>query len=202
MVQIIDGEATELAGAAKEGPYSLVDMIYVGLAVGMVIFQLVSTFHMFQGTVGQQNIHLMLSLVIVFLYTFRKARRFRWLFPVFIILSLISTVYVQLFQGDLEFSTGMGYADTFDIAMGIVLVIMPLVACYFAFGPSLVITALLFLGYVFLGQYLPPAVGHQGFTLERIILRLSISLNSGVYGSFLQASLSYIFLFMVFGAVL
>ena len=124
------------------------------------------------------------------------------MFLALIALSLVPTVYIQLSLKQLEFTTELGEAGAFDIAMGIIVVIAPIAACYCAFGAPLPIVALIFLAYVFLGQYLPHSVGHMGYTLERIMIQLSIGLSSGVYGGFLQASLSFIFLFIVFGAVL
>lgn len=195
----------QLAEIEKEArPYSKVDIIFIALGVGMIIWQLMSTIHMFQGTVGQQNIHLMLALLIVFLGSFRKGKlgRFRWVFLVFIVLSLIPTVYIQVFSEELEWTTEMGEANALNIGMGIILTIVPLAACYFAFGIPIVAVASIFLAYVFLGHYLPSFVGHGGYSLERIMIQLNIGLSSGVYGSFLQASLSYVFLLIVFGAIL
>ena len=103
MAELVKGEAAELARVEKEEPYKLVDIIHMVLGVGMVLFQLVSTYHVFQGTTGQQNVHLMLALVIVFLSAYRKAQRFRWVFLALIALSLVPTVYIQLFLKQLEF---------------------------------------------------------------------------------------------------
>lgn len=183
-------------------PYKLEDWVFVVLGVGMVVFQMLSTITQFQGTLGQQNVHLMLAMVIVLMAVFRKKRQFRWVYLGLIVIALIPTLYVQFFQNQLEFTTEMGRAGTVEIIMGILLVIMPILACYFAFGAPLAIVALVFLAYLFLGQYLPITFGHGGYTLERMIIQLSIGLSSGVYGSFLQASLSYIFLLIVFGSVL
>jgi len=185
--------------------YGVAGVILMVLAVGMVIFQLLSTVHVFQGTVGQQNTHLMLALIIVFLAAFNKGKlgRFRWVFLFLIFLSLIPTIYIQLYSQELEFTTELGRASNFDIAMGIILLFVPLTACYVAFGIPIVAVACLFLAYLFLGQYIPLEVGgHGGYSLERIMIQLSIGLSSGIYGKFLQASLSYIFLLIVFGAIL
>ncbi len=195
--------AREILEADKsKRPYTLEDWIFVVLGVGMVVFQMLSTLYQFQGTTGQQNIHLMLAMVIVLLAIARKKKRSRWVFLGLIVIALIPTLYVQIFQNQLEFTTEMGRAGTVEIIMGILLIIMPIAACYFAFGAPLAIVALLFLAYLFLGQYLPISFGHGGYSLERLIIQLSIGLSSGVYGSFLQASLSYIFLLVVFGSVL
>jgi TRAP transporter 4TM/12TM fusion protein len=129
--------------------------------------------------------------------------RFRWVFLLLIVLSLIPTLYIQFYSQELEFTTELGRASDFDVAMGIILLIAPLTACYFAFGIPIVAVACLFLAYLFLGQYIPIDVGgHGGYSLERIMIQLSIGLSSGIYGQFLQASLSYIFLLIVFGAIL
>lgn len=194
--------AQDILEVKTKNPYRLEDWIFVVLTIGMFVFQMTSTVYQVQGTIGQQNTHLMLALIIVLLATFRKKKRFRWIYLALIIIALIPTLYVQLFQNQLEFTTEMGRAGTVEIIMGILLVIMPILACYLAFGIPLAVVASLFLAYIFVGQYLPITFGHGGYTFERIIIQLSIGLSSGVYGSFLQASLSYIFLLVVFGSVL
>jgi len=204
MVRDESGESvTDLLTKEEVGrPKKLADKIFVGLGVGMVIFQMMSTVHMFQGTVSQQNTHLMLALVITFLGAYRKARRFRWVFLALIGIALIPTGYIQIFFPQIIYTTQFGTAAPLEQYMGMVLFIIPIIACYFAFGPPIAVVASLFLAYVFLGQYLPHFLGHGGYALERITLRLGIGLDSGIYGSFLQASLSYVFLLIVFGAVL
>lgn len=194
--------AQDILEVKTKKPYKLEDWIFVVLTIGMFVFQMISTVYQIQGTTGQQNTHLMLALVIVLLATFIKKKRYRWIYLALIIVALIPTLYVQIFQNDLEFTTEMGRAGTIEIIMGVLLVIMPVVACYLAFGLPLSIVCLLFLSYLLLGQYMPITFGHGGYSFERIIIQLSIGLSSGVYGSFLQASLSYIFLLVVFGSVL
>ncbi|MFC1971408.1 TRAP transporter permease [Chloroflexota bacterium] len=192
----------EEAAETAVKPYKPLDILFIVLTVGMVIFQLMSTQHQFQGTTSQQNTHLMLALTITFLAAFRRARRFRWVYLVLLAIGLLATGYIQIFFKEIEYSVQFGTVATLEQVIGIVMIIIPIIACYFAFGPPIAVVASLFLAYVFLGQYLPISIGHSGHTLERITLRLSIGLTSGIYGSFLQASLSYVFLLIVFGAVL
>ena len=66
---------------------------------------------------------------------------------------------------------------------------------------NLAILALIFLSYNFLGRFIPGSLGHNGFTLKRILITQFWG-TQGILGTGAGAFASYIFLFVVFGAFL
>lgn len=66
---------------------------------------------------------------------------------------------------------------------------------------NLAILAAVFLAYNFLGQYIPGRLGHNGFTLKRVLITQFWG-TQGVLGTGISVSATYIFLFVVFGAFL
>ena len=66
---------------------------------------------------------------------------------------------------------------------------------------NLAILALIFLAYNWLGVYLPGRLGHNGFTLKRV-LAAQFWGPQGILGTGVGVSASYIFLFVVFGSFL
>jgi TRAP-type uncharacterized transport system fused permease subunit len=68
-------------------------------------------------------------------------------------------------------------------------------------GPALVIVASLFLVYTVLGPYMPEIIAHKGNNLREIINHHWIT-TEGVFGIALGVSTSFVFLFVLFGALL
>jgi len=66
---------------------------------------------------------------------------------------------------------------------------------------NLAILALIFLAYNFLGRFIPGYLGHNGFTLKRILITQFWG-TQGILGTGAGAFANYIFLFVVFGAFL
>ena len=60
--------------------------------------------------------------------------------------------------------------------------------------------AVIFIGYAFLGKYIPGGFGHRGYSLQRVIV--NIFGDQGIWGSALATSCNIIFLFILFGAFL
>jgi TRAP transporter 4TM/12TM fusion protein len=68
-------------------------------------------------------------------------------------------------------------------------------------GPALMIVATLFLAYTFLGQYMPDIIAHKGNALSEVVNHQWIT-TEGVFGIALGVSTSFVFLFVLFGALL
>lgn len=66
---------------------------------------------------------------------------------------------------------------------------------------NLALLALLFLGYNWFGAYLPGYLGHNGFTLKRVLITQFWG-TQGILGTGIGVSATYIFLFVLFGAFL
>ncbi|ABR46466.1 TRAP transporter, 4TM/12TM fusion protein [Alkaliphilus metalliredigens QYMF] len=67
-------------------------------------------------------------------------------------------------------------------------------------GANLLIFIFLFIGYAWLGPYMPTVISHSGFTLRRFT-ELMVMGTGGVYGAPLNASAGFLYYFIIFGAL-
>jgi len=100
-----------------------------------------------------------------------------------------------------EIASRPGQPTTFDIAAAIGGVLLLLEATRRVVGPPMAIIATLMLVYAFAGPWMPDAVAHKGVSLTKAVSHYWLS-SEGVFGVALGVSSSYIFLFVLFGALL
>ncbi|MFW6314271.1 MAG: TRAP transporter permease [Desulfohalobiaceae bacterium] len=94
-----------------------------------------------------------------------------------------------------------GLPSSLDIWMGIILIVFLLEAARRCLGPPLAILALLFLLYNFIGPYMPEVLRHGGMPLDFVISDMYLS-TTGIFGVPLGVSTDFVFLFVLFGALL
>ncbi len=95
-----------------------------------------------------------------------------------------------------------GIERTLDFAIGAVGLLLVLEATRRAIGLALPLLSLVFVAYAVFGPALPDwALPHRGYGLERIVGQAFLQ-SQGVFGVALRVMFSYVFLFVVFGAVL
>lgn len=94
-----------------------------------------------------------------------------------------------------------GVTNSTDIIVGIIFIVVLLFATRISVGNVLMVIALLFLLYPFLGQYLPSALQIKSYSISRAISFIYVS-TQGVYGIPISVSASYIVLFCIYGAFL
>jgi len=94
-----------------------------------------------------------------------------------------------------------GAYTTVDVWMGVVATIVAVEAARRVLGWSMALCALLPIAYALFGQYLPPIVGHRGFTLRRVIEYVYLT-SDGIFGIMAEVLASFIIPFVVFGAFL
>ena len=180
--------------------FGFLDIIIALLAMGMVLYHLASTQYLIFVPVLHQNTHLTLALLVVFLTSLNTNKRFWPIALILIALSIVATGYVYLFHEAVE--TRYGFPTAIDKVIGIMMLIVVIEAARKSFGPIFPTVAIVFIAYVFLGQYLPEPFYHLPFSVDKIISYLSIGLSGGIYGSALSASANMIFLFVFFGNLL
>ncbi len=90
---------------------------------------------------------------------------------------------------------------TTDIVVACVGMLLLLEATRRALGPPLMIVAAVFLIYTFAGPYMPAMLAHKGEGLASVANHQWIS-TEGVFGIALGVSTSFVFLFVLFGAML
>ncbi len=118
---------------------------------------------------------------------------------VFAVLGMASALYIWWDFDNLIFRQGM--PNQTDIVMGFILIVLLLEAARRALGPALAILAAIFLAYNFIGPYLPEILRHRGIPLDFMISDMYLT-TTGIFGVPLGVSVSFVFLFVLFGALL
>ncbi|PLX39496.1 MAG: C4-dicarboxylate ABC transporter [Hyphomicrobiales bacterium] len=88
-----------------------------------------------------------------------------------------------------------------DLIVGVVGIMILLEATRRSLGPALMVVATAFLVYTFLGPYMPSIIAHKGNSLSEVINHHWVT-TEGVFGIALGVSTSFVFLFVLFGALL
>ena len=92
-------------------------------------------------------------------------------------------------------------ANTMDVIVACVGMLVLLEATRRALGPPLMVVAIIFLIYTFLGQYAPGDLAWKGASFDSVAYHQWIS-SEGVFGIALGVSTDLVFLFVLFGALL
>lgn len=119
------------------------------------------------------------------------------------VLSFVSCAYISFFSYE-RYSIRMylvSPVETLDYVFGFTLIILILIATKISIGWPLAILAGLAVIYLRIGAYLPAGIGHIGYDWKKIIDMEFMSTN-GIWGIPIASSASFIFLFMLFGALL
>ncbi|WP_312935135.1 TRAP transporter permease, partial [Stutzerimonas nitrititolerans] len=191
-------------------PDGLMAHVIAGLALLWSLFQLwIASPLPFIFRIGVLNdtetraIHLAFALLLAFLAypAFKRSPRDR--VPlVDIALGLVaaaSAAYLFIFYQQLALRPGsLTTADLITACIGIPLL---LEATRRALGPPLAIIALVFLIYSLAGPYMPGFLAHRGVSFTALANHQWIT-TEGVFGIALGVSTSFVFLFVLFGALL
>ncbi len=183
-------------------------MLALGLA--WVLFQLwyasplpfALRFGVFNDTQAR-SIHLALGLFLAFLAfpAFKRSPRDRvpavdWLLAA---AGAFSTLYLILFYKELALRPGN--PTGLDIAVGVVGLLVLLEATRRAVGLPMALLAVLFLAYTMAGPHLPDVIAHKGASVPRLVSHMWM-VTEGVFGIALGVSVSFIFVFVLFGTLL
>jgi len=107
--------------------------------------------------------------------------------------------YVFLFYATL--SGRQGSPSMMDIGVAIVGVLTLLEASRRCLGKPMMVMGIICLIYVFAGRYMPDLIAHKGASLGRAASHFWIT-TEGVFGVALGVSTSFVFLYVLFGAML
>lgn len=110
-----------------------------------------------------------------------------------------SACYLFIFYQQLAERSGA--PTTPDIYIACTGMILLLEATRRTLGPPLMVVAAIFLTYTFAGPHMPDVIAHKGASLNKAMSHLWLT-TEGVYGVALGVSTSFVFLFVLFGAML
>jgi TRAP transporter 4TM/12TM fusion protein len=119
----------------------------------------------------------------------------------FILLSVIVTIYILLFQQELHLERGSVPIMRDFIFAAIALVVL-LIGTWRASGYIIPVLSVLFISYaLFLGKIIPGTFHYRGVLLGRLLYRMYLT-DEGIFGTICTISSTYVFLFILFGAFL
>ncbi|SHJ39948.1 TRAP transporter, 4TM/12TM fusion protein [Dethiosulfatibacter aminovorans DSM 17477] len=173
------------------------------VCVGLSLFHLYTAWQGALVTLMQRAVHTSIILALVFiLYPFSsKSRKDRptvldWGFS---ILSLALGAYIVFGYNSIVLRAGM--PNQTDVILGLLAIITVLEGARRIVGKEIVILALIFLAYAYLGPKLPGMMAHRGYNIKQIAEYMYLS-TEGIFGIAIGVSSSYIFLFILFGSFL
>lgn len=115
------------------------------------------------------------------------------------IMSVCAALYIYVFYD--QIAMRIGRPITQDLVISVIGILLLLEVTRRALGPALMIVASLFLVYTFLGPQMPEIIAHKGNSLSEVANHQWIT-TEGVFGIALGVSTSFVFLFVLFGALL
>jgi TRAP transporter 4TM/12TM fusion protein len=168
-----------------------------------------SLFHLYTSAVGmlpatlQRSIHLTFAIVLAYLlYPFtRRATTARVPSIDFLLAGAAGAGALYVYWEHARLIHRVGTPLPIDLFFGALLVVLLLEAARRTVGPALPLIAALFIGYTFVGPYLPGLLAHRGYAFRRVVDQLYMT-NEGIFGIPLGVSSTFVFLFVLFGALL
>ena len=173
------------------------------IALAMTAFQLWTAAVGTLPGVLQRSIHLTFAMVLCFLFypISKRARQatLPWYDLILGGLGAYAALYITLNHEALI--RRVGIPEPMDTLMGLVLVLLILEGTRRAVGLWLPAITAVFLLYAFLGPWMPELFSHRGYSLRRVIGHLYLT-TEGIFGIPVGVSSTFVFAFVLFGAIL
>ncbi len=216
--QLSDSELQDLVASTDNGardPQGIQRTLLLGTALCWSLFQLwiasplpfydwplIGSFGVFNDTEAR-SIHLALAVFLAFMaypaFGGSPRERVPATDMIMAVLGAFSAAYLFIFY--VQISDRPGSPITQDLVVAVIGCILLLEATRRALGPPLVVVASLFLLYTFAGPYMPEIIAHKGADLRQVVNHQWIT-TEGVFGIALGVSTGFVFLFVLFGALL
>ena len=163
---------------------------------------------MFKG-LPARAIHLGFALTLVFLiYPFSKGKKISIIDIAISLIAAFCCLYIYFFYDQLidrggillKYSIGQ-FTVPVEIIIGMIGIVILLEATRRAIGMPLVIIAICFLLFSYFGRYAPDIISHGGLSLKRLVGFQWFD-QEAIFGIPIGVSVDFIFLFVLFGALL
>lgn len=180
------------------------------VSISWALFQLALPRFIILDSITVRAIHLAFAIVLVFLsFPFAKQlKEIKFLnskkhIPVFDYLlagiGFLAVLYIIFDWTGISMRAGI--PNVRDVVMSVILILFVFEASRRVIGLPLVIIAILFTVYAFVGPYMPGVFALRGVSLEKYLSQVALS-TEGIYGIPLDVSANTVFLFVLLGAML
>ena len=182
---------------------SILRWVVSGIAVLMSLFHLYTAGFGVLGDLNQRAAHLMFTFVLIFLaYAASPTSRSR-LALLDVGLAVLGAVAAGYLLFNYEYVVSRELYITpikpWEWVLAVATVLLVLEAARRTNGWPLVIVAVAFLVYAFVGPYLPGLLSHRGVPPSKLVDQLYLTVE-GIFGIALAVSSTFVFLFILFGA--
>ena len=190
--------------------------IVFGIAILWTLFQLWYAspfpfwfnFGMFKG-LPARAIHLGFALTLTFLiFPIARGKKISLIDILISLVAAFCCLYIYVFYDDLVNRGGIllvkeifGFKVPVELIIGAIGIIILLEATRRAIGLPLVIIAICFLLFSYFGKYAPDIISHGGLSLKRLVGFQWFD-QEAIFGIPIGVSVDFIFLFVLFGALL
>ena len=166
-------------------------------------------FGMFKG-LPARAIHLGFALLLAFLiFPYARGKKVNFIDILIAITGAICCLYIYVFYDQLVDRGGIllkiNLSDNFtipiELILGIIGILILLEATRRVIGVPLVVIAVCFLLFSYFGQYAPEIISHGGLSLKRLVGFQWFD-QEAIFGIPIGVSVDFIFLFVLFGALL
>jgi TRAP transporter 4TM/12TM fusion protein len=194
----------------RRKPKGLGHVILIVVAISWALFQIWITspmpfslgFGVFNDT-ATRSFHLAFAVFLAYMGFPMLKRgptdRIPWHDWVMALAAAFCACYLFIFQAELARRPGI--PTRMDIIVAVAGVILLLEATRRVMGLPMVLVAIVFLSYVFMGPHAPALIAHRGASLSRAASQFWLT-QEGVFGVPLGVSTSFVFLYVLFGAML
>ena len=173
------------------------------IAVGFALYHLYTSALGAPTTLKHRAIHVAVVACLIFLlYPVNRAAsraKLPWYDVALALIALSTAGYIIVDY--LAIINRGGIPNNLDIIFGVILVLLVLEAARRMTGWALPILAVLFFFYALFGRAFSGIFKHRGYEWDMVINQLYVT-TEGIYGTAIGVSATYIFLFILFGAVL
>lgn len=176
--------------------------IFNVIAIIMCLYQLMYVVYPVFSPVEHMAVHLAFSLVLIYLWMYYKSESIskKSLGILLLVLSLVTLGYIL--ANFMRLTEKIGIIDTMDTVIGVLLILVVLDATTRTFGKALPILSVIFILYAKYGNLFPVGFfNHAGYDWPRLIASLTTNFT-GVFGTVLNVSATFLCLFMIFGGML
>ena len=191
--------------------------LVAGIAIAWSLFQLWYAspfpfwlnFGMFKG-LPARAIHLGFALLLAFLiFPYARGKKVNFIDILIAITGAVCCLYIYVFYDQLVDRGGIllkiNLSDNFtipiELILGIIGILILLEATRRVIGVPLVVIAVCFLLFSYFGQYAPDIISHGGLSLKRLVGFQWFD-QEAIFGIPIGVSVDFIFLFVLFGALL
>ena len=209
MGEVMDEKAQQLleetdADARMRSYDGMWGKVIVALLVAWAGFQLYFSTIGIISAMNLRAFHCMFLLIFTFLlFPMTKKEKRKKTKPtaldlVLIVLTIVTFGY--LIANYTCIVRGGGFLTSTELIVAAVGLLLVLEAARRA-GGTLAVLGVIFFAYNFFGEWIPGQLGHNGFTLRRVLGHMFWG-SQGIFGVGIGVSATYIFIFVVFGAFL